>query len=269
MVRAQILIAALFISASAEASGIEEIVMHPQRDVPSLNISGKEQVDCGYIKEREPFVILAAGQSLVANSNGDYPWDRTITKNVYEHWDGRCYKANAPLYGGSDGRQSFVLPLAAHISRSQNRDVLIAVSAIGAEPISSFLNGRGNELLAAQINSLSNSDLKPSAVIWQHGQADLGRPYGDYKDDLSSLVRIIRDNDVSAPIFISIDTMAEWVQHDELRDESQSIYDEFGVFKGPNIDLIRYRYDGTHLDQRGMELQAAMWFATLADHFDW
>lgn len=248
---------------------LEAVVMHPQRDVPSLNISGKEQIASEYIKGRNPFVILAAGQSLVANSNGDHPWDRTITKNVYEHWDGRCYKANAPMYGGSDGRQSFVLPLAAHISRSLNRDVLVAVSAIGAEPISSFLEGRGHQLLTAQIMSLSECGFAPDVVVWQHGQLDVGRPYGEYKNDLCSLVRIVRKLDVAAPVFISVDTMLAWIQHNELREESRSIYDEDGVFKGPNIDLIRYRYDGTHLDQRGMELQAAMWFATLADHFNW
>lgn len=255
--------------AKAPAQAIEDVVMHPQRSLDSVNISGKEQIDCGYIKNRKPIVIFGAGQSLIANTNGDLPWNRTITRNVYEQWGTLCYKANAPLYGASDTRQSFVLLLGEYIARTTERDVVINMAAVGGTPISEFIHGTANSLLTTQLHNMQQAGFTPDFVIWEHGQADAGRGAGQYANDVKTVLGIFRSSGITAPIFVPTDTMMEWRVNEALRQEQQSVLGFENVLPGPDVDLVRFRYDGTHLDQRGLEMQAAMWFQALDQHFHW
>lgn len=248
---------------------LEDVVMHPQRYIDSVNISGKEQIDCNYIKNRNNFVIFASGQSLIANTNGNFPWERTIPRNVYEQWGALCYKANAPLYGASDTMQSFVLLLAEYIARATTKDVVINMAAIGGTPVGEFIHGTANSLLITQLHNMKQAGFLPDLVIWEHGQADIGRQSGQYAADVKAVIGIFRQNGVTAPIFVPTDTTVNWSADEALRQEQQSIQGFENVFPGPDIDLVRYRYDGTHLGQKGLEIQAAMWFQALDQHFHW
>lgn len=256
------------ITATSTAAPLEELVANPHLFMPGLNATNKQQIDCAYIASRNPIVIFAAGQSLVANANGDIPRDQVIHPNIYEQWGALCYKANAPLYGGSDGRQSFLLPLADMVARSTGRDVVISVAALGGKPIREFISGDANNLLLTQIHNTKAAGLKPDVFLWEHGQADIEAP-ADYLPAFRQIVQIVRKSGVSAPIFATVDTFLGWSQSQELEAVQGEINEIAGVNEGPNIDLITYRLDGTHLDQRGMEMQAAMWFQVLASHFDW
>lgn len=255
--------------ANTSQKPLEDIVMSPQRHIDSVNISGKEQIDCKYIKNRNHFVIFASGQSLIANTNGNFPWERTIARNVYEQWGTLCYKANSPLYGASDTMQSFVLLLGEYIARATTKDVVINMAAIGGTPVAEFIHGTANLLLTTQLHNMKQAGFLPDLVIWEHGQADIGRQTGQYTADVKTVIRIFRQNGVTAPIFVPTDTTVKWNIDEALRREQKSIQGFENVFPGPDIDLVRYRYDGTHLDQQGLETQAAMWFQLLDEYFHW
>lgn len=256
------------LSGPAVAAQLESLVANPTLFMPGVNATNKQQIDCGYIAARNPIVIFAAGQSLVANANGDIPRDQVISPNVYEQWGTLCYKANAPLYGGSDARQSFVLPLANMISQGTGRDVVVSVAAIGGKPISAFVDGDANNLLLTQLHNTKAAGLTPTVFLWEHGQADIGH-HSEYLNAFNKVAQILKYEGADAPIFATVDTFLGWEKSPELEAVQGSINEVDGVFPGPNIDLITYRMDGTHLDQRGMNMQAAMWFQTLAAHFGW
>ncbi|SFT85290.1 hypothetical protein [Mesorhizobium sp. YR577] len=246
------------------------IVSNPHRNIDSLNISNKQQIDCDYISKLEPIVILAVGQSLVANANGSSPWEQRINRNVYEHWGTRCYKANEPLYGASDARRSFVFDLANLITRATQKPVVINMAAVGGTRVERFMDGGdANRILKEQIQNATKKGLLPTFVIWEHGQGNLDDDMADYKSKVTTVLAGIRDQGVTAPIFIAQDSFLNWRSSPEMLQAQRELAYLQGSYLGPNIDLIPFRIDGTHMDDRGVELQAGIWFQVLARYFDW
>lgn len=247
-----------------------EDVATPDTHYEHLNISNKFHVEASYVSSRNPFVLFAAGQSLVANSGGEHAWSQQIFQNVYEWYDGGAYKANNPLFGATDSRQSFVLILADLISRAAGRDVLICLTAVGGAKAERFCeSGDLYPLLKQQLSTLVEAGFQPDAILWEHGQADYSCSGEEYAGLAQKVVDGIRKFAPEAITFVAIDTMVDWRPIADIQNGQRKLAMMPGSALGPNIDLIKFRRDGTHLDQRGLEIQAAMWFQVLAEHFDW
>jgi len=240
-------------------------------NIDSMTISGKEQIDCGWIAKRDPIVILAMGQSLIGNSNGSVPWEQRVNRNVYEHWGTRCYKASEPLYGGADVHRSFVFQMADLVSRATRRDVVINLAAVGGASIDRFLPG-GDVLCiwTDQIKNAKSVGLSTTIVLWEHGQANVSNDQQRYKAAVMSLLdEMHKQWGVSAPVFVAQDSMLASHSNPETLNVQREIAGLPGNALGPNIDLIPFRVDGTHMDDQGINIQAAMWFQVLASHFNW
>ncbi|MDK4712978.1 SGNH/GDSL hydrolase family protein [Rhizobium sp. CNPSo 4039] len=262
---------ALCFEGDAMAASYEGVVT-PENHVQSLNIDNKIAADCPAVASRNPLVVMGIGQSLIANQNGDNAWDLVSHRNVYELWAGKCYRASGPLYGATGGQQSFMLPLADMITRATGRDVVIIMAAIGSSPASKFLPGQSvGDLIGDQIADAGTIGFKPSIVLFEQGQSDVidHTDPGDYRKTLSSIVADIKEKAAGAPIFVATDTMVSWTPSPDIASGQKEITKTDGVFPGPNIDLIKYRIDGAHMDNRGVQMQAAMWFQVLANHFGW
>lgn len=254
-----------------EAPNPYKIVTNPNDNIDSMTISGKEQIDCGWIAKQDPIVILAMGQSLIGNSNGSVPWEQKINRNVYEHWGTRCYKASEPLYGGADVHRSFVFKLADLIARGSRRDVVINLAAVGGASIDRFLPGGDvHRIWTDQIKNAKSVGLSTTLVLWEHGQANVDDDQQKYKAAVLSVFdELKKDWGVSAPIFVAQDSLLASRSNPETLKIQREIAALQGNLLGPNIDLISFRIDGTHMDDQGLEVQAAMWFQTIAAYFKW
>lgn len=247
-----------------------EDVATPETHYDHLNLSNKFHVEPSYVLGRKPFVLFAAGQSLVANSGGEHAWSQQIFQNVYEWYDGGAYKANAPLFAATDSRQSFVLPLADLIARATAKDVLICLTAVGSAKAERFCaEGDLYPLVRRQLSTLVAAGFRPDAMLWEHGQADYGASPDLYAAVAQRALDGIREFAPEASAFIATDSMVDWRPIDSIREAQQTLARLPGNKSGPNIDLIKFRRDGIHMDQRGLEVQAAMWFQVLAEHFGW
>lgn len=262
---------ALAIGGNALAADNYGGVLTPDNHLQSLNIDDKIQVDCSTVTASNPFVLMGIGQSLIANQNGTHAWSQVLYRNVYETWGGKCYRANAPLFGATGGEQSFVMPLANMIALATNRNVVIIMAAIGNTPAEEFLPGKvAGNLIAYQLANAKKLGIKPSVILYEQGQADDDRTKpADYFKSLSGIIESLRQQVGDVPVFVATDTMVSWVSHPDIAHQQKAITKIDGVFAGPDIDLIRYRLNGTHLDTRGLQMQAVMWFQVLASHFAW
>lgn len=275
MARLTLILASLFLSAGiclgAEPSDPYGIVANPTMEIGSLTVRGKEQIDCAWIAQHNPIVIFAMGQSLVGNSNGTVPWELRVNRNVYEHWGTRCYKASEPLYGGGDVHRSFLFKLADLVSRATGRDVVINVAAVGGASIDRFLpNGDAYRIWTEQLSNAKRVGLVPSVVLWEHGQGNVRDDQQRYKTAVLSIFKELREKwGIDAPIFIAQDTMLEWHTYPGTIAIQREMAMLPGNTLGPNVDLIKFRMDGTHMDDQGLAIQATMWFQVLATHFKW
>jgi hypothetical protein len=250
-----------------------ESLINPAVSIPSLNIDNKLEVSCEMLQTKTPFVILGLGQSLIANHNGSPAFWQNSPKHVFEFWDGKCYKANFPLYGASGDSKSFVLPLADLISQANGREVIIVMTAAGGADVARF--SEGGDLLKVfkrQIKSLKSKSFNVSVVIFEQGQSDRDKDASYYLKNVNSMIHELRSVGVKAPIFLSLDSRLEWSKQDKLdytviirKIKSNSLQ----IFSGPRVDLIMNRFDGTHMDENGLLYQAGMWFQCLNTFFDW
>jgi hypothetical protein len=275
MVSLKIAAATLLLSAglcvAQETVDPYKIVTNPNENIDSMTISGKEQIDCSWIAKRNPIVILAMGQSLIGNSNGSAPWEQRINRNVYEHWGTRCYKASEPIYGAADVHRSFVFQLADLIARATKQDVVINMAAVGGASIERFLpNGDVHRIWTDQIKNAASVGLNPTMVLWEHGQGNVADDQQKYKASVLAVFHEMEQQwGVKSPIFIAQDSMLSWVKHPDTVRTQREIAAMPGYALGPNIDLVPFRMDGTHMDDSGITIQAAMWFQTLAAYFKW
>ncbi len=272
MVSLKLATIAFLLSASASLADDNpyKIVTTPDTYIESMSITSKEQVDCKWIAQRNPIVIFGTGQSLIGNSNGSVRWDQRTNRNVYEHWGTRCYKASEPIYGGADVHRSFIFRLADLISRGTNKDVVINLAAVGGADISRFAPGGDvHRIVMEQLRNAQSVGLGPSFILWEHGQANVESDQQQYKAAVETLFREIRGLGISSPIFIAQDTMLSWQNYPKMRETQQQLASEPGNALGPNIDFIRFRMDGTHMDDEGVDTQAAMWFQVIAEKFGW
>lgn len=272
MVSLKLATLALLLSAGAGLADDNpyKIVTTPDTYIESMSITSKDQIDCKWIAQRDPIVIFGSGQSLIGNSNGSVRWDQRINRNVYEHWGTRCYKASEPLYGGGDVHRSFMYQLADLISRATNRDVVINLAAVGGADIERFKPGGDvHRIIIEQLQNAKSVGLLPTLMLWEHGQANVTSDQRQYRQTVDNLFSEIREQGVSAPIFVAQDTMLSWQTYPEMRNTQRAIASEPGNILGPNIDLIRFRMDGTHMDDKGVDTQASMWFQVIAQKFGW
>ncbi|WP_196756925.1 SGNH/GDSL hydrolase family protein [Gluconobacter oxydans] len=262
-----VLIAVL--SFCAHANDYADAIITPQTNLSSPKTNGKYSVSCADILSHNPIIILAAGQSLVANMSGDFRWNRVTYDAVYEQWGGACYEASSPMYGASGTRQSFVIYLADYLRRSTGRPILINMAAINGVSISRFLDAEPSRILDAQLHNIETLRVSPTLIIWEQGQSDYSTSATEYDASFGQMLSKLRRAAPNAPVFVPVDTMSSWKISANMQKIQRGLTQFEGVYTGPNIDQIKYRYDGTHLDQKGIEMQAAMWFQFIAQHFGW
>jgi hypothetical protein len=180
------------------------------------------------------------------------------------YFDGKCHVAGSPMMGASgDGGEFLTLLADRLIDDDVYRSVIIVPSGIGGMPIALWRrNGQLNDMLLRTLGGLPPG-YKVTQVLWQLGESDflLATPADDYVAAFRSLIGVLGENGVDAPLYISISTKCgPWTADNPIAAAQRSLIDDRRVYLGVDTDALlaaKDRYDGCHLSESGQRKTAA------------
>lgn len=237
---------------------------------PFLKTLGQQAVDCASLPRDKTLVILAFGQSNSANFGNEL---YAPTGNVYDFFDNRCFKAKDPLMGGDgNGGSPWTRLGNMVIQQGLYENVIISSVGVGGSNIGMWVP-EGNHYYKLQnaISSLRDNNFMPTYILWHQGESDakMNTSTEEYKGQFAKIVQSIRDENISAPVFIATATICDSPPSNEIRAAQQEIPSIIeGVFAGPDTDTIygnKYRYDNCHFNGEGMKLHSEMWLDVLVE----
>jgi hypothetical protein len=121
------------------------------------------------------------------------------------------------------------------------------------------------------IAKLHGDHLEVSAVLWQQGEAEArtGASGEAYAAELSNLIRQLRGEGISAPVFLARSTRCRNSGSEAIREGAARVaMREADVFLGPDTDLIGddQRYDRCHFNAAGLLSASIAWKDVLQAH---
>jgi hypothetical protein len=211
---------------------------------------------------------LVFGQSNAGNG-GESPG--SAHPGVYEFYRGRLYAARDPLLGARGDGGSIWLRFAAKAIASGEFDSVVLVPfAVGASEIARWAPGGSlHGALLSVLASARDSGLTFTHLLWQQGEADaIARTSGQaYRESFVAMLAAIRDQGVSAPIYVARASRCGKVRPSaEIRGAQDRLVDPaLGILAGPDTDLLGFaeRYDGCHFSNEGLERAAESWLAAI------
>jgi len=216
-----------------------------------------------------PLVILALGQSNAANQGSG----RERSPDGALWFDGHCYPISDPLAGATGTDGSIWSRLAASLREpSDPRGLILAVLAVDASSASDWTReGPLADQLRKLAGKLREDHVEVSAVLWQQGEADAraGTSREAYAAALVVLIRHLRDEGISAPVFLARSTRCRNSGSADIREGAALVaLREANVFLGPDTDLLGddHRYDGCHFNDAGLRRAASAWHEALQQH---
>jgi hypothetical protein len=167
----------------------------------------KQAVACP-VQSADTAVLLVIGQSNAAN-HAEKNFTTQYPQQVFNYFNGQCYVAASPLLGASGEQGEFITPLADNlITNKVYNSVIIVSSAIGGTSIIHWQkDGNLNEMLISTLKQLS-TQYKITEIIWHQGESDFvsATPQKIYINAFNSLLTSLAENNITAPVFISIST---------------------------------------------------------------
>ncbi len=228
----------------------------------------REHVPIASLSKERLMVALALGQSNSANFGQG---SRKSPKNVYNFYQNKLYRAKDPMLG-ADGTEASTWPrLGNLLVNSKHYDtVVFATIGISASTISRWKPGGDlHASLISTLQSLKQNGLIVTHLLWHQGESDalIQTTTGDYQQSFKEMLKSIRQQRVTAPIYISIasrqrgqppNTAIRKAQY-ELTQQDDSI------LLGPDSDQLggSFRRDGTHFNSAGLDLLAQLWLKQL------
>jgi hypothetical protein len=227
-----------------------------------VDYSGKTEKPCPP-QTAHTAIILALGQSNIAN-HAEARIATRHPKTVLNYFDGKCYVAGSPLLGASgDGGEFLTLLADRLIDDDVYRSVIVVPAGIGGMAIALWQrNGQLNDMLVGALKGLPPG-YKVTQVLWQQGESDflLATLPADYVASFRSLVDVLAENGVDAPLYISISTKCgPWTAGNPIAVAQRSLIDGRRVFLGVDSDGLlgaKDRFDDCHLSDSGQRKTAA------------
>ena len=225
-----------------------------------IDYPNKKQMPCP-AQTADTAVLLIIGQSNSAN-HAEKKFTTQYPKKVVNYFNGKCYLAASPLLGATGEDGEFVTPLADKlIQLGRFQSVVIIASGIGGTPITRWQrDGDLNEMLLRVIQQGKN-EYKITQVIWHQGEEDYIKKTStkNYIKMFNSLLETLRENDVNAPIYLSITTKCGgnsfWDGNNPTAIAQWQLIDNKNIFLGVNTDILvsdhDRRTDGCHFAETG------------------
>ena len=249
------------------------------------DVSNRIEVDCNSIDKDRTMVILVYGQGNAANG-GEVKY--TPKYNVFNIFNGKCYKADDPLLGATDNKGSVWGRLADKIiENSLYENIIIKSIAVGGTPIASWtVNGVGigykgrlfgnyhSRILDAN-NELKSLGFSITHILWHQGESDTinQTTTHEYKTCFLNMLDNMRHNGIEAPIYVAIASRyGKKTSKAVILAQKQLAKEHKDIFKGPNTDIIDRLDDRTEDGQRfsalGLEKHANAWLESLKKSSD-
>lgn len=253
----------------------KELIMQGYSDV-----SNKIEVDCKSINRDKTMVILAYGQGNAANGGEE---KYTPKHDIYNVFDGKCYKADDPLLGATDNKGSVWGRLADKIiENGMCENVIIKSIGVGGSPIICWtVNGTGIGYKGRLYGSYHSRILEANEelnllgfpithILWHQGESDTinGTTTTEYKERFLDMLSSMRQNGIKAPIYIALSSRYGRQTSREVIDAQKQLSEENDdIFEGPNTDIIdrleERTEDGQRFTEIGLEKHANAWLKVL------
>ena len=232
---------------------------------------GRVRVDLTEAVRGRTAVVLIFGQSNGANS-GDTPYvprQRVFNFNVF---DGHCYVAKDPLLGATERRGNFASRMADMlIERDLFDSVVLAPISVGGSRIEEWTTGGArHRRLQVAIKRAADFGLTFTHALWHQGESD-ARADADgnlYAACFMNIHAALRSYGVDAPIYVAQATVCNSPLNEAIRTAQRAVVDrKLGILAGPDTDTIgpSHRFDGCHLNERGLIRHAELWIETLIE----
>jgi hypothetical protein len=254
---------------------LHSIGVYRSRTPSSLASSGslhkRRAVPLAHLASQRVMVALAFGQSNAANF-GENP--RQAGAGVWNFHQSKLYAAHDPLLGaGGDGGSIWTRLGDRLIAATYYDAVVFLTLAVGDAALARWtVNGDLHPRLVEAIRDVQSHGLPITHVLWHQGEKDarLHTSKQAYKQMFMDMVSSLRHHGVTAPIYVSVATRCQKVRaQEEIRQAQQELVDmNKGIYAGPDTDTLdwRYRYDGCHFSDEGLERCAELWLEKLAPH---
>jgi len=218
-------------------------------------------------------VALVFGE---ANAGNQGESTKVADEQVLNFYKGTLYRAEDPLLGGgretSDFGSVWTRLSNIVIERQLYDRVILVPMAVRESPIAWWTPGGAlHKELLERIQEVHDRGLAFTHLFWHQGESDARRSTSpsDYKRMFWDMLRSVRQQGVSAPIFLSVATLcySNKVSSRIQQAQVELINSEEGVLPGPNTDSLglAYRYDGCHFSNEGLDAAARLWFEALAN----
>ena len=219
-------------------------------------------------------VLFITGQSNAGNHGQGR---RQPVPGLWELHQGRLVAARDPLLGSDALGASPWIRFGEKVLQARRAKAVVFILAVrGGTPIAAWTPGSVmyQQSLAAVLES-QRLNIPITHVLWHQGESDCP-PFrqtsaASYQAAFQAYAAALRNNGVSAPIFVAWATRYAEQTTPSIRAAQASLADErLGVFAGPDLDAISTgrRYDGVHFTGRGLDDVAGLWLNSLfPNHF--
>lgn len=243
--------------------GDDTVIANASASDRFISTAEKVEVDCAIIQN--PVVFLTFGQSNAANSV-DVKY--TPVNNIYNVFDGKCYKASDPLLGASGALGSTWTRLADKLMNiDPTRDIIIVSVAVGGSSISQWQIGSDNMVyLVNQVYKLRCLGLTVDKILFHQGESDAASfmPWDMWVNYFNHMYTTLRKYEINAPIYVAQATSCLNNWSADIRYAQWLVaYAISDVHFGPDTDTILDRYDGCHFSGVGADKHADLWLEKL------
>lgn len=259
---ALLLLAGLVVSLRGAKPQPELVVAQPSPQAVALN--------CATLKSAHLMVVLILGQSNAAN-HGLSP--ASAGAKAFSFFQGHCYVAQDPLPGATGEGGSVWTRLAPQLIQAGIADqVLFVPLAVESTTVAAWnQDARLRSHLLSTLQELQTQGLPVTHIFWHQGEADAkaATPGARYQNDFRQLVAFLREQGLSAPIYVAQASICRNQANVEIRAAQHAVLNPaLGILPGPDTDVLdgTYRYDGCHFSDAGLARAATLWLAALQGH---
>jgi hypothetical protein len=216
-------------------------------------------------------VALVFGQS----NAGNWGESRKVAgPRVLYFFRGRFGRARDPLPGANGEGGSAWTRLGDKLITARLYDRVIFVpAAIGATEIAQWApSGLLHKDLLRNVREAQAAGYTFTHLLWHQGESDavLGTSKEDYERRFLGMLGAIRSLGVDAPAFVALATRCgRYLPNEVIRAAQRELANPtLGIFQGPDTDQLdeRYRYDGCHFSDAGLDAHAELWLRVIREH---
>ncbi len=229
----------------------------------------KVRASCGQLATDRTMVAVLLGQSNAANHGELVP--TRPHENLFNYFDGGCFEASDPLLGATGTGASVWTRVGRRLlDHNVYERVILAPLAVSGATVQDWApGGKLAGSLVRNLAELEHVGLAVTSVMWQQGEADAAdhTSRSDYERRLRAVIGTIRSRVRAAPIYVSSTSRCALIRPDpEIRAAQAAVVDRrANILAGPDVDALdeRYRYDGCHFNDDGLEALADLWIERL------